>query len=82
MKVGLNINHASQDLTVALPDQPTGGSTTDTDLLFSWEVIDQGKPTAGKIFAQAEGRWKPGPPESGLPLPRQRDRHGQRLLGL
>ena len=57
IKLGLNINHASQDLTVALPDQPTGGSTTDTDLLFSWEVLDRGKPTAAKIFAQAEGRW-------------------------
>ncbi|WP_191964815.1 carbohydrate porin [Synechococcus sp. RSCCF101] len=57
VRLGLNINHASQDLSVALPNQPTGGSTTDLDFILSWDVVNRGTPTVGKIYAHLEGRW-------------------------
>jgi hypothetical protein len=73
IRIGLNINHVSQSLSVnqasldsalleafyrnQIGNQPFGGSTTDLDLIVSWEVINKGKPNVGKIYAHLEGRW-------------------------
>ncbi|PQJ28471.1 hypothetical protein BSZ32_08065 [Rubritalea profundi] len=57
IKLGLTINHLFQGLSEAKPGMNTWGTTTDADLVASWELINRGKPSAGKLFAHLEGRW-------------------------
>jgi hypothetical protein len=73
LRFGLNINHVSQSLAVdrseldsvldeffydqLIGSQPFGGSTTDLDFILSWDVLNRGKPSVGKIYAHLEGRW-------------------------
>jgi porin len=57
VKIGLTINHLFQGMTDALPGLDKWGTTTDSDLVAAWEVIDQGEPTQGKFYFHLEGRW-------------------------
>jgi porin len=57
LKIGLTLNHLFQGMSHALPSLDSTGTTTDADLVASWEVINHGEPTQGKFYAHLEGRW-------------------------
>ena len=57
LKLGLTINHLFQGITDALPDNDKWGTTTDLDFVGSWELVNRGKPTLGKLYFHLEGRW-------------------------
>jgi len=57
LKLGLTINHLFQGITEALPDNDKQGTTTDLDFVGSWELINRGEPTEGKLYFHLEGRW-------------------------
>jgi porin len=57
IKLGLNLNHLFQWASDVLPDTDDWGTDTDMDLVASWELINRGKPTQGKLYFHLEGRW-------------------------
>jgi porin len=57
IKLGLNLNHLVQWASDVLPDTDDWGTDTDMDLVASWELINRGKPTQGKLYFHLEGRW-------------------------
>ena len=57
IKLGLNLNHLFQWASDVLPDTDDWGTDTDMDLIASWELINRGKPTQGKLYFHLEGRW-------------------------
>jgi hypothetical protein len=60
LKLGLNINHLFQWISDSLPDTDRWGTTTDVDFVGTWELLNRGKPTLGKIGFGVEGRWEYG----------------------
>ncbi len=57
IKLGLTLNHLFQgasDVIIATDDY---GTDTDMDLVASWELINRGKPTMGKLYFHLEGRY-------------------------
>lgn len=57
LKMGLTLNHLFQWFDKALPDKDTYGTTTDGDFVGTWELLNRGKPTQGKLYFHLEGRW-------------------------
>ena len=57
IKMGLTFNHLFQWLSDALPDKDKYGTTTDSDFVGAWELLNRGEPTQGKLYVHVEGRW-------------------------
>jgi hypothetical protein len=57
LRLGLTVNHLFQAISDSLPGTDRTGSTTDLDLVGSWELFDVGKPTQGQLVFGLEGRW-------------------------
>jgi hypothetical protein len=57
IRLGLTLNHLFQWASDVVPDTDDYGTTTDSDLIASWDVINRGKPTLGKLYFHLEGRW-------------------------
>ena len=57
IKLGLTFNHLFQWASDVLSGTDDWGTTTDSDLVASWELINRGKPTMGLLYFHLEGRW-------------------------
>ena len=57
LKLGLTLNHLFQVMSDALPGEDDWGTTTDLDLVGSWELVNRGEPTQGGLYFGLEGRW-------------------------
>ena len=57
LKLGFAFNHLYQEFSDALPREDHGGTSSDFDILGSWELVHQGKPDQGELFFGIEGRW-------------------------
>ena len=57
IRLGLTLNHLFQGMTDSLPGTDQWGTTTDADFVAVWDLLNTGEPTAGKLYAHAEGRW-------------------------
>jgi hypothetical protein len=57
IRLGLTFNHLFQWASDVIPDTDDWGTDTDMDLVASWELINRGKPTQGKLYFHLEGRW-------------------------
>ena len=69
LRLGFALTHVFQAITDSLPDQDEAGTASTSDLLGSWELINRGKPTVGKLVAHAQARWDygtTGPEELGF----------------
>ena len=69
LRLGFALTHVFQGITDSLPDQDEAGTASTSDLLGSWELLNRGKPTVGKLVAHAQARWDygtTGPEELGF----------------
>jgi len=57
LKMGWTFNHLFQWLSDAVPDKDKYGTTTDADYAVTWDILNRGKPTQGKLYFHLEGRW-------------------------
>lgn len=57
LRLGLTLNHLFQWTSDALPGKDDYGTTTDADFAGSWEIVNRGEPTQGKLYFHVEGRW-------------------------
>ncbi len=60
IKLGLTLNHLFQKAADVLPGKDDWGTTTDADLVASWELINRGKANMGQLYFHLEGRWNYG----------------------
>ncbi len=57
LKLGFAFNHLYQGYSDSLPNEDRNGTSSDFDILGSWELVRQGQPTQGELFFGIEGRW-------------------------
>jgi porin len=57
IKMGLTLNHLFQGASDVLPEKDDWGTTTDADFAGTWELLNRGEPTRGKLYFHIEGRW-------------------------
>lgn len=57
IRLGLTLNHVFQGMSKSLSGTDDWGTTTDADLVSSWELINQGEATRGMLYFHLEGRW-------------------------
>lgn len=57
LKLGFIFAHAFQGLSESLPDQDDWGTSSQANLVGTWEVLDRGAPTQGQFYLDIEGRW-------------------------
>ncbi len=57
LKLGFAFNHLAQGYNKSLPGEDRAGTSSDFDILGSWELLRQGTPYQGELFFGIEGRW-------------------------
>jgi len=62
LEFGMNSNTLFQGLNGTLPDEDPWGVATTFDVVGTWELINRGQPSKGRLLFQFEGRWAYGTP--------------------
>ena len=57
VKLGFVFAHAFQGLSESLPNQDDWGTSSQANLVGTWEVLDRGESTQGQFYLDIEGRW-------------------------
>lgn len=57
LRMGWTFNHLFQWLSDSVEDKDKYGTTTDADYAITWDLLNRGKPTQGKVYFHLEGRW-------------------------
>jgi porin len=57
LKLGFALTHLFQAISNSVPNEKKRGMATTSDMVASWDLMNKGKPTIGKLVTHVQARW-------------------------
>lgn len=57
LRLGVVFTHLFQGLSESLPDKDRRGTSSQANIVGTWELFNRGTPTEGQFYFDIEGRW-------------------------